>query len=146
MRISPSDLRAWTSGARTSTGDPAQAYTGHPHFWQRAISRRAVVQTAAGTMAVLGSTLAMPGLAQAHGSLPAPRPIPETLFGNTPFHIQFPDSVEPSSITDFNGFVGATEIQGHLSGDLVFDADMRFMQGTYVAVDGTVHHHTFGFV
>lgn len=88
----------------------------------------------------------MPTLASAHASSTTPKPIPEVLFGNTPFHIQFPNTEEPSSIYDFNGIVGATEIQGHVSDDLVFDADMRFMQGTYVAVDGSVHHHTFGFV
>jgi hypothetical protein len=29
---------------------------------------------------------------------------------------------------------------------LLFDTDMRFMQGTYVGLDGAVHHATFGFV
>ena len=29
---------------------------------------------------------------------------------------------------------------------LLFDTDMRFMKGTYVGLDGAVHHATFGFV
>ena len=29
---------------------------------------------------------------------------------------------------------------------LYFDADMRFMQGTYVGVDGKTHQNTFGFI
>jgi hypothetical protein len=57
---------------------------------------------------------------------------------------------EPSSITDFNGFVGVahfegtgTDGQGH---PLLWDADVRFMQGNYRGVDGRVHHGTFAFI
>jgi hypothetical protein len=68
------------------------------------------------------------------------------LFPGTPFHVMFPDSEEPSSITDFNGFVGATDIQGTGTSGLLFDLDMRFMKGVYVGMDGRVHRGTFGFV
>ncbi len=146
MRITPADFTSVSPPNSLILGAGEQSHVGHAHFWQRALSRRAVVRTAAGTLAVLGSGLAMPTLAEAHGTSSAPKPIPEVLFGNTPFHIQFPNTEEPSAIYDFNGIVGATEIQGHVSDDLVFDADMRFMQGTYVAMNDNVQHRTFGFV
>lgn len=122
-------------------------HEGHTHPWDHAISRRTIIRTAAvGSAVVFGSGLLAPGLASAkHGSA-APRPIPETIFPGAPFHVLSPGSEEPSTITDFNGFIAATEIQGTGTGGLLFDADMRFMQGTYVGVDGKVHHDTFGFV
>lgn len=122
-------------------------YVGHAHFWERAFSRRQMIRTAAvGSAVALGSGLLTPGLALArHGNV-APKPIPETIFPDAPFHILPPDSAEPSAITDFNGFVGATEIQGTGTGGLLFDVDMRFMQGAYVGMDAKVHHDTFGFV
>jgi hypothetical protein len=50
----------------------------------------------------------------------------------------------------FNGVVAAAEIQGTAHGSdntaYSFDADMRFMQGTYVDVDGQVRDGAFGFV
>ena len=65
----------------------------------------------------------------------------------------FPSADEPSAIGDFNGVVGAVELQGTGTGrqggtseTLLFDADMRFMQGVYVGVDGHTHQGTFGFV
>ncbi|HEX8035217.1 MAG TPA: hypothetical protein VF510_15290 [Ktedonobacterales bacterium] len=130
----------------TPEGEQQQVHIGHAHFWERALSRRQVITSAAaGTAVVLGSGLLAPELALAWGAPVAPKPIPETLPG-TPFHILDPGSEEPSSITDFNGFIGATEIQGTGTDGLLFDADMRFMKGIYVGVDGKVHHATFGFV
>jgi len=45
-----------------------------------------------------------------------------------------------STITDFNGVVGAADMQGTAEGSdgttYSFDADMRFMQGLYVGTDG----------
>jgi hypothetical protein len=66
----------------------------------------------------------------------------------------FHAGVDPSSITDFKGFVGVADVQGTGTGrnpdgsveTLLFDTDMRFMQGTYVGLDGRVHQATFGFV
>lgn len=122
-------------------------YVGHAHFWERALSRREAIRAAAGgTAVVLGSGLLAPGLAEAKEASVAPKPIPETLFPGAPFHVLPPSSEEPSTITDFNGFVGATDIQGTGTGGLLFDVDMRFMQGKYVGVDGKLHHGTFGFV
>jgi hypothetical protein len=112
------------------------------------VSRRQIIQTAAGgSAAMLGSGLLLPRVAQAAApSGAAPRPIPEVIFPDAPFHVLGPGSEEPSTIYDFNGFVGATEIQGTGTGGLLFDVDMRFMQGVYVGVDGRVHQDTFGFV
>lgn len=147
MRITPSDLTgvAPPRGSYVLNAGP-EPMGGHPHFWQRAFSRRAVIQTAAGAAVLLGADIGLPAMAEAHSTVVAPKPIPETLLGNTPFHIQFPSSVEPSAITDFDGLLGATEIQGEVTGGQVFDADMRFMQGKYIGVDGKVHQHTFGFI
>lgn len=124
-----------------------QPYAGHAHFWERAQSRRQIIRAAAaGSAIVVGSRLLTPALAYAKQSYVAPKPIPETLFPGAPFHVMGPGTEEPSTMTDFNGFIGATEIQGTGTGGLLFDVDMRFMQGTYVGVDGGVHQGTFGFV
>lgn len=124
-----------------------QVHGGHAHFWERALSRRHVIRTAAASTAVVfGSGLLTPELASAKRSPISPKPIPETLAPGAPFHILFPDSEEPSAITDFNGFVGATDIQGTGTDGLLFDVDMRFMKGAYIGVDEKVHHATFGFV
>ena len=140
----------FTPGTVPIVGQTQQGHRpiGHAHFWRRALSRRQVIKTAAGgTVAALSAGLWMPGLAQAAGRVSAdPKPIPETLFSGAPFHVLSPDSEEPASITDFNGFVGATEIQGTGTDGLLFDVDMRFMQGVYVGMDGRVHQGTFGFV
>jgi hypothetical protein len=68
--------------------------------------------------------------------------------------IGFGPGQEPSTITDFNGFTGVTDVQGTgtatypdgSSETLLFDTDMRFMDGVYVGVDGAMHKGTFGFV
>ena len=135
-------------------------YGGHTHFWERALlSRRQFMTAAAGaTGVVLGSGLWMPGLASAHSI--APRPIPGGVQpfgpGTEVFHV-FPIAagVEPSSITDFHGAIGAAEVQGTgtatntetgATSSLVFDVDARFMQGIYIGVDGESHHGTFSFI
>ena len=57
---------------------------------------------------------------------------------------------EMSTIGDFSGAVGAADVQGTAHGsdatDYFFDADMRFMTGTYVDVDGNVRHGSFAFI
>jgi len=148
-------------------------YTGHPHFWQRALSRRQFVRTAAGATAmVVGSGLWVPSLVAAddddddkpgHGNA-EPKPIPggTDLYallgqGHGPtFHFFFPKyGQEVSTVGDFDGFVAAAEIQGTgtatntATGEktiLTFDADMRFMDGRYVAMDGRTRRQTFGFI
>jgi len=135
---------------------PTPKRMGHAHFWQRALSRRQVIVTGASGAAaatLLSSRLWVPELVHAGAPVPsAPKPIPLTLpFG--PFHVQLiGPGQEPSTITDFNGFVGVADAQGTGTGSgpgsatLLFDADMRFMSGEYVGVDGKHYHSTFGFV
>ncbi len=135
-------------------------YGGHTHFWERALlSRRQFMTVAAGaTGVVLGSGLWMPGLASADSI--APRIIPGGIRpfgpGTELFHV-FPivAGVEPSTITDFHGSIGAAEVQGTgtatntktgTTSSLVFDVDMRFMQGIYIGVDGERHSGTFSFI
>jgi len=115
--------------------------------------------TAAGAAgAVLTSNLWWPAAAAASEQVEhAPRPIPGGIdVGGTTFHL-FPPGAgnEPSTITDFKGLVGLANIGGTGTGrdlttgdttTLVFDADMRFMKGTFVDNDGHRRHGTFGFV
>ena len=134
---------------------PADGPIGHRHFWTRALSRRQFLgTTAAATGAAATASLWMPALAQA--SSRDPKPIPETLFGTTPFHVQLPGAdTELSTISDFNGVLGVAAVSGTGTGTftdtgastpLVFDADMRFMQGQYIGMDGQNHEGTFVFV
>jgi hypothetical protein len=122
----------------------------------RALSRRQFLgTTAAATGVAVAAPLWMPALADA--SSIDPTPIPETLFGAaTPFHIQLPGlDTELSAITDFNGVLGVAAVSGTGAGTntntgastpLVFDADMRFMQGQYIGMDRQNHEGTFVFV
>jgi hypothetical protein len=130
------------------------------------MARRQFIRMGAGVTALaLGAGLgsALPVLA-APSSNVAPNPIPSgTALGplvgvddNTIFHLYFPAfGQEVSTVTDFNGFVAAAEVQGKGTGTdtstgatsvRYFDADMRFMQGNYVGVDGKIHQNTFGFI
>jgi hypothetical protein len=61
--------------------------------------------------------------------------------------------IEASQITDFRGTIGLAELAGTGTGTrngtsskLIFRMDNRFMQGTYVGVDGKRHQGTFGFI
>jgi hypothetical protein len=119
------------------------------------------LRTAAGvTGLALGGGLAVPAAAEARPNPVAPKPIPGgmRLLGDVPevFHFFLPEpGNEPSTITDFNGFVAVARIQGTGTGtdpetgeevDLLFDADMRFMKGEYVGVDGRRHRGAFALV
>jgi hypothetical protein len=118
----------------------------------RFIRRGAV---AVGGLAGLGLLDGAPAFARETGE---PRPIPggfDQNFNPVPsdplVHV-LPPSVgfEMTTITDFNGVIGAAEIQGTASGSdgsaYTFDTDMRFMQGAYVGLDGRVYEGAFGFV
>jgi len=127
------------------------------------LSRRRFLAGAAG---VLGAAAAAPVLAPIPANAkrrqakkktdPTPNPITGGFtFGDTTFHVlSFGPWIEPSTITDFNGFSGVCDVQGTGTATnpdgstetLLFDTDMRFMKGSYMAVDGAMHHGTFGFV
>jgi hypothetical protein len=120
--------------------EPLRRTCGHAHFWERAAanSRRNFLQAGA----TLAAGLAIPPLLRASVEHPLPNPIPGglDLLGNGHiFHVYLPGTApELATITDFNGVLGATEILGSWSGGgvtatadtpLVFDADVRFMDG-----------------
>jgi hypothetical protein len=118
------------------------------------LTRRAFLGSTAGAT---GALLLQPAAALAAprtDSTPNPSAHKETL-GDVTFSLTFPTpGADPSSITDFKGFVGFADVQGtgtatYANGSketLVYDTDMRFMTGTYVAKDGHVYNGTFGFV
>jgi hypothetical protein len=129
---------------------------GHAHFWERAMSRGALLKGAAGAgAAALTSGLWMPALARAggHTTTAAPKPVPANpALGG--LHLYLPgENAEPSSITDLNGFVGIGAVRGAGTATLAdgstqrlfFEVDNRFMRGEYVGEDGRLHHGTFGF-
>jgi len=95
----------------------------------------------------------------------APLPIPggSGPFGGPFIHLNLPGPAdapppfgnEASSITDFIGFVGAAQVQGTGTGTdtttgarttLLYDLDLRFMQGVYRGVDGNLRFGTFAVV
>jgi len=138
---------------------------GHAHFWERAMSRRQVMRGAAGlTLAGIGAGRLSVARAQDAGA--APKPIPGGIDlgdGNLIHVYDYSQGWDPATITDFRGLVGIHHLRGwgtvstgggggRLStptaiGDrLEFDADMRFMQGTYIGEDGQTRQGTFGFV
>jgi hypothetical protein len=125
------------------------------------LSRRQFIRTAAGVGVALGAGLCWPRRAYANGDgnvLPNPIPFAQKLLPPTrqygPFHFYFPGPAdqghEPSLITDFNGFIGVAKVSGTgQDGDgnaLTFSADMRFMKGEYVGVDGNNHQGAFSFI
>jgi len=133
----------------------------HRHFWQSALSRRQFMGTAAGAAgAALTADLWLPLFAEAQGlGGAAPKPLPGGIQpfgpGTEVFHLNLPaPGMNPSTITDFNGVVAFTEVQGTGTGTdtttgattpLLFDVDVRFFDGVYLGADGKSHQGTFGF-
>lgn len=139
---------------------------------QKSVSRRNLFRGAVG--AAMGTTLLRPsavvyaGQGSHHGCSLAPllSPIPG---GGAPFKpfgvfvhhnplsptVALADISDPSEITDFDGFVGLTHINGGGTGTdtstgvttpLAFRADMGFGQGNFIGSDGCQHSGTFAFV
>ncbi len=116
----------------------------------------------------VGSAFGLPAVARAGApGRGEPRPIPggTQIDGLGFFHFYFPtannpvgatDTVEsgrgdPATITDFNGFVGLGEWGPGTGKDqqgksLFWAADVRFMDGEYVALDGRHRQGAFAFV
>jgi hypothetical protein len=131
-------------------------YRGHPHFWERAISRREFIGASA---LVGGAAMTAPlwtSVVASAAKAVDPKPIPQTIAPGAPFHLELLGaSAEPSTITDFTGIVGGVDLLGTGVGtDTVTGAttplftaiDNRFIKGVYVGVDGKNHHATLGFV
>jgi len=147
--------------------EPLRRYRADSRSWERALSRRQFLRTSGGALlgaglgSALGSKLWPSRMAAAHGAH-QPVPIP----GGTPvlggaFHVYGPGLIdpvdaEPSSITDFNGFLGIAFISGTVTrtntrtGEVrtlpFLESDMRFMKGVYRGTDGEIHQGAFGFV
>ena len=130
---------------------PREAISHHAHHL---LSRRAFIGSMAGVAgAAVGAGLIPANvLAGKPSTNLTPKPTTQQVtFGGLTFSLSFfGEGLDPSSITDFNGFVGVADVQGTgKTGDgetLVFDTDMRFMSGVYVGVDGAVHKGAFGFI
>ncbi len=155
-----------------TNGAPALPYRGHKHFAQRLLNRRGFLEKAGLSVgAVAGASLLGSAAKPTFGGLvPAasqgrngtagvvPQPIPgglELLGPGTPlFHVFLPGTgAEPSTITDFNGFIGwaavggqGTHTTGGVSSHLPFESDMRFIIGEYIGVDGKHHRGAFAFI
>ena len=148
----------------------------HPH---RHLSRRSFIKgagVAAASAAAVGATPATAlgsGAGGGRGNFtnnPLPNPIPATVDGGGPapfdlIHWLLPGppgastqiigleafglDVDPSMITDFNGFVAYAVIAGTSIGsdgaNYPTELDVRVMDGEYVGVDGSTHRGTFGF-
>jgi hypothetical protein len=125
-----------------------------------AVSRRQFLGTAGATGVGLGLGSGLltsaAAVADSGGSAVLPRPIPSGFV--TPvgvfIHHHLPGrGIEASQITDFRGTIGLAQLTGTGTGTLNgtssklnFEIDNRFMQGTYVGVDGRRHRGTFGFI
>ncbi len=131
----------------------ARPHKGHLHAWPVDMSRRQFLgATALATGAAVSSGVWMPALVAA--SSVDPVPIFDKLGGT--FSVQLPMAgLEPATITNLVGSVGVAHIAGTGTGrftdtgatmTIPFDADMRFMQGSYVGSDGQRHAGTFAFV
>jgi hypothetical protein len=154
------------NGLGGSPASRALGHRGHQHFWHRALSRRAVVQTAAGlVLSGLAAGRTNRAFAQ-DASSAGPKPIAGGGFeveGELLHVYDYIPGNEPSTIGDFRGLVAINHLAGEgtvlrgsnsggistptATGDrLVYDADMRVMKGLYIGEDGQEHEGTFGFI
>ena len=125
-----------------------------------AVSRRRFLGTAGATGVGLGLGSGLltsaAAVAGSGGTAVLPRPIPSgfvTPVGVFIHHHLPARGIEASQITDFRGTIGLAQVTGTGTGTLngtsstlSFEIDNRFMQGTYVGVDGRRHQGTFGFI
>jgi hypothetical protein len=158
------DIPKWEFTIKARAHRHDYSHTRHAHVWHHAVSRRQFIRTVAGTAAVgaaLGAGVWRPRPVKAHQAH-EPVPIP----GGTPilggdFHVFGPGlldpiDAEPSTIADFDGFVGLAYISGTVTRTntatgkvrtLPFvNNDMRFMKGNFRGTDGQIHQGAFAFV
>ena len=142
-----------------SSGWPEPSFSASSaHHARHRLSRRTFIGgAAAATGVTVGSGLLWPaaGSAAARRNR-APKPtVAKIKVGGKTFHVSsFGPGMDPSSITDFKGIVGVADVRGKgvatnpdgSTETLLFDTDMRFMKGVYVAQDGATYRATFGFV
>ena len=135
---------------RTTPADLTRFLT--PHADRHVLSRRTLLKAGLASSALVATTGMLSNRALAKSGIPVPIGA-NPAFGG--LHIYGVDpSMEPATITDFHGRVGAAVVDGtgawKVGGaapeTLLFDTDMRFMQGVFRATDGRTHKGTFGFV
>lgn len=156
IRLLPPD-----AGARPLEPFPARA---------RTLSRRGVLGAASslGLFAATAGHLVRPAAAAGTGPKPIPGTIDPFKSGGA-FHVNLPPDGDPSTFTDWRGTIGVAHVGGTgtvvraggmatpaagtpaakplaVGDQLTFDADVRFIQGTYVGEDGQPHEGTFGFI
>ena len=151
--------------AKASKVSPAGIYRPHRHFAERLLNRRNFLEKSGLTLgAIVGAGL-LPGVsrnalfARSRGTTGAtPLPIPggiDALGDGEIEHFFLPgDGAEPSTITDFNGFVGWAAVggfgthtpRGEAPQHLPFESDMRFLTGEFIGTDGKLHHGSFAFI
>jgi hypothetical protein len=137
-----------------ATAAISAARNGHSHYWHPGLSRRGFIAVAAGAAGAVALRPLLGVTAVLAGDGAEPKPIPG---GSVPPpvgpHVWLPQrGLEPSTIFDFDGTVALADIygsgearQGGLSFPANFNADMRFMTGRYVDLDGVTREGTFGF-
>jgi hypothetical protein len=150
------------SSARPTMLD-VQSHAGHRHSLPQTISRRLLLQGAAGAgafAAAAGMGLLRPGVASAE-SINQVVPIPGGLefFGDL-YHVLGPPLTaaddDPSTVFNYQGTTGIALISGEVERrnrrtgtveTLPYSFnDMRFMQGIYRTRQGKLREGTFGFV
>lgn len=143
----------------------AGAHRGHRHFAERLLNRRNFLEKSGLTLgAMIGAGL-LPGVSRnalfarsrgATGATPLPIPGGTDALGDGQIEHFFLPGVgaEPSTITDFNGFVGWAAVGGFGTHTVVgkapqhlpFESDMRFLTGEFIGADGKLHHGSFAFI
>jgi len=136
---------------------------------QKWVSRRNLIRGAAGAAIGTGLLRANPAYAGNDDDDkgcrgPRLKPIPGGVVPFKPFGVPVHHNPlspatplagisDPSQITDFDGYVGLTHIQGGGTGTtsgvnapLAFRADMGFARGKFIDIDGQLRRGTFVFV
>jgi hypothetical protein len=129
----------------------SQRHRGHVHGWDRAFSRRRFIQS---TVLASGLLIARPRWASSEEEVTGetPKPIPGGFQpfgpGTEIFHNYAPGVFDPidtdrSGIYDFDGNLGAGKNAAGETTPLLFEVDLRFMQGVYIGEDGRHRQATF---
>lgn len=151
----------------------AFGHRGHQHFSQRLLNRRGFLEKTGLTLGALAGSGLLTGVSRSavlnsaasinsgRKSTTSATPLPiagglQLLGPSGPlFHVFLPATgVEPSTITDFNGFVGWAAVGGmgthtplgEAPAHIPFESDVRFMLGEFVGADGKNHHAAFAFI
>ena len=169
----------WDLARKASAQFHDHRHANHAHLRPNVISRRGFARTAAGVAAgvAFSAGVWIPGLAEAkekendkdekEKEKKSSQPVPIRggspklggsfhVFGPTPDGSFDPIDAEPSTITDFNGFVGLAYISGTVQRTNkrtrevrtlpMISSDLRFMTGVFRGVDGRVHEGAFALV